>query len=58
MGWLSYGNVKAVTFYLLIHAFNGEQLIAIIEKQITLTSEHEIGFYIKNNYLIKYKILD
>lgn len=50
MGWLSYGNVKAVTFYLLRHTFNGEQLIATIEKQITFTSEHEIGFYIMNNY--------
>jgi len=49
--------VKAVTFYLLRHAFNGEQLIAIIEKQITFTSEHEIGFYIKNNYPIKYNDL-
>jgi len=57
MGWLSYGNVKAVTFYLLIYTFNGEQLIPTIEKQITFTSEHEIGFYIMNNYPINYNNL-
>ncbi|XP_022166328.1 uncharacterized protein LOC111030905 isoform X2 [Myzus persicae] len=57
MVWLSYGNVKAVTFYLLRHTFNGEQLIATIEKQITFTSEHEIGFYIMNNYPINYNNL-
>jgi len=54
MGWSSYGNVKAVTFYLLGHTFNGEQLFATIEQQIilTFTSEHEIGFYIMNNFPI------
>jgi len=32
MSWLLYGNVKAVTFYLLRHTFNGEKLIATILK--------------------------
>lgn len=44
-----------MTFYSIQHTNNNiQKLISVIDKQITITSELEIGFYVLNNYEIKY----
>lgn len=43
-----------MTFYSVKHTYNNiQKLISVIDKQITITSELEIGFYVLNNYEIK-----
>lgn len=56
LSWLSYGTEKVVTFYSMKHTCNDSQnSIAFIEKQITITSEQDIRFYVFNNYEVKYE---
>lgn len=48
-----------MTFYYLKHTFNAVQkVIAVIEKQITFTAEHEVAFYVLNRYPINYDDFD